>query len=69
MCAPQRRGAALGQTDVLEVALLLQCNKGLHHILNSGVRRNPSRLKNVHLLKAAEGSVDCLGAPPQVLGA
>lgn len=64
----QRRSAALGETDVLEVALL-ELNEGLDHVLKRDVLWNARGLKKIHLFYTTEFLVDKGDAAPEILRA
>lgn len=58
---------AFGHAEVVTFALVLQLNKGLHHLLKRHLGVDPRHLKKVDLLRLAKSGDDGVQATPQIL--
>ena len=67
MRTAKRSSAALGEADVVELALLDETRKGLDRLLNGHFGVNTCALEEIQLLRAAESSVDVVDAVAEVL--
>lgn len=67
MSLPQSICVALGHSEELEVALVLELSECLEGLLEGNVGRNARRLEQVHLLDTAELLVDSRDTTPEVL--
>lgn len=69
MRPPQRRGAALGESDVVEQAILYVAVQRADDLFNGDVWVHTRTLVQIDAFRSAQGRVDSVDATSEVCGA